>query len=141
MSGLTDKLLEGLSDNLECAQNDLIAAELAYVEASAERETAQEAVSRLKAAVAALSGESPPATIPKNEVASPKEEVDSAEWEAEQNRKRRLREKELEENNPLAHLKCSGCGKKGSMAESYVQAPSGSPVRMLICGKCGNQAF
>jgi chromosome segregation ATPase len=49
--------------------------------------------------------------------------------------------KELEEQNPLAHVKCSGCGTKGSLAESYIQSPAGTPVRTLVCGKCNNQSF
>jgi hypothetical protein len=143
-------LLEAAEEQLKSAQDELAAAQVAATEAVARREEAESGLRKLEAAVAALRGEPPPASptdLPKT-TTEPIEGNDPGkgvlspeEWEKEQNAKRRKREKELEEQNPLAHVKCSGCGTKGSLAESYIQSPAGTPVRSLVCNKCNNQSF
>jgi hypothetical protein len=131
-------LLSLAEADLESAQDELVAAQVAALEAVARHEDAEKDVRKLEAAVAALRGEPPPASQPKSAVqeAIEKEVLTPEEWEKEQAAKRRKREKELQEQNPLAHVKCSGCGTKGSLAESYIQSPAGSPVRTLVCSKC-----
>lgn len=61
------------------------------------------------------------------------------EFEAQRKRKARQRQKEEDANNPMAHVKCSGCGVAGKLSQQIIQAPSGAPVSMLICGGCNNQ--
>jgi hypothetical protein len=136
-------LLKLAEADLESAQDELVAAQVAALEAVARREDAEKDVRKLEAAVAALRGEPPPASQPKSAV---QEEIEKAvltpeEWEKQQNAKRRKREKELQEQNPLAHVKCSGCGALGTLTESYIQSPAGTPLRSLVCGKCNNQSF
>jgi DNA-directed RNA polymerase subunit M/transcription elongation factor TFIIS len=124
-------LTEIAEKELDSAQIELQEASIAAIEAKARESAAETAVFRLKAAVAALSGEPPPAAIPQ------KAEVAVEKYEAIPPKK----EVKPTPDNPLAHIKCTGCGQKGSMAEQYIQSTSGSPVRTLTCSKCGNQAF
>ncbi len=150
---------ENASDYLEIARNaaqaETIAAELALIEATARAEAAREASARLEAAVAALNGESPTATaieVPTssevlkfdNQSAVTAERQAAAdmtpeEFDAERKKRQRAKQKELDAQNPYAQLKCSGCGVTGKMTENIIQAPSGVPVRMLVCNGCGNQ--
>ncbi len=151
---------ENASDYLEIARNaaqaETIAAELALIEAAARAEAAREASARLEAAVAALNGESPTATeqAPEQGVETAFQAVDdgsspserskmqamsSEEFDKERQRRQRAKQKELDAQNPYAQLKCSGCGEIGKLIENIIQAPSGVPVRMLVCNGCGNQ--
>ena len=148
-------MLEALTEARNRAQTELASAEIVLLEASAAAGTLREEVSRLEAAVAALKGKlrvEPLATVDK--VPEFTETVNSAtrlaasemspeEFNAERRRKQRVakkkqREEELE-NNPLANVRCSGCGCTGTMQESLIQAPSGATVRMMVCYKCNNQ--
>ena len=147
-----------LDKSLHEAQNELTGAEIALLEATARAKEAREASLRLKAAVAALSGESPPATAlnvplhgadldskPNNGGSTPSraaiQELTSEQFDAERKRRQRKREKEVQDNNPLAHLKCAGCGTLGTLVDTVTQAPSGAPVRMMVCSKCNNQVM
>ena len=135
---------EILEKALNSAQNELIEAETSLLEVSARAELARNEVSRLKAAVAALSGEPP--TAASEEAAAPEDTPDLIEdpdeWEKERNRKLRERNKELEEieraNNPLYDTKCMGCGQKGVLQNQVIQAPSGVPLQAVVCTSCGN---
>jgi hypothetical protein len=144
--------MEALDNALDAAQTELAAAEISLVEATARAEAAREAAARLKAAVAALSGEAPPAPeplpkplteLPPND--PPYEERAAAaamtpeEFDADRKKRQRARQKELDAQNPYANVKCSGCGVIGKMVDQIIQAPSGVPVRMLVCNGCGNQ--
>lgn len=147
--------LKVLRDALEGAQVELAGAEIALMEASARAAKAREETSRLEAAVAALSGEPPPAApsaekeqesqeitpIPSQNAPSDIQEMSPEEFDAYRKRKQRQKEKEAMENNPFAHIQCSGCGTKGSMSLQMVPAPSGVPIRMMICSGCGNQTI
>ena len=134
-----------LDKSLHDAQNELTGAEIALLEATARAEEARDASLRLKAAVAALSGESPPATPPTGEhspgVVEERgiQDLSPEEFDAQRKKKQRAREKELKDNNPLAHIKCAGCGVVGDMVDTITQAPSGAPIRMMVCSKCNNQ--
>ena len=150
-----------LDKSLHEAQNELAGAEIALLEATARAKEAREASLRLKAAVlalkgetpavpaevAALSGESPPATEPTATKRLPREEerglqdLSPEEFDAQRKKKQRRREKEVQDNNPLAHLKCAGCGTVGTLVDTVTQAPSGAPVRMMVCSKCNNQVM
>ena len=136
-----------LDKSLHEAQNELAGAEIALLEATARAKEAREASLRLKAAVAALSGESPPATEPTATKRLPREEerglqdLSPEEFDAQRKKNQRRREKEVQDNNPLAHLKCAGCGTLGTLVDTVTQAPSGAPVRMMVCSKCNNQVM
>ncbi len=144
--------LDVLRRALDEAQVELGEAEIALCEATARAQAARDEQSKLQAAVAALSGEPPPAAA--IEVATPESgeneaentpnrdamhELTPEEFDAERKRRQRLKQKEAEANNPYAHVKCSGCGAKGTMQDTILTAPSGAPVRMMTCGSCGNQ--
>lgn len=166
-----DALSKVLDGELDTAQTELEGAEIALLEASARAEKARGAVARLKAAVAALSGESAPAEPPKQcgieqrpardahnveaggsnpspatNTPSPTDtEEDIDEWERQRKKKLRQREKEREAenlaNNPLAQIKCTGCGRAGHLQQTMIQAPSGIPLQCIVCSSCGNQTF
>jgi len=148
------------------SQIELEQAEIAAIEATARAESARDAHTRLKAAVAALKGETPaepsgpdetgplPVNLPNEEkVPDPGTNIpDSAsrdetanmtpeEFDAYRKRRQRQRKKELDAQNPLAQYKCGGCGAIGTSTEQIIQAPSGAPVRLIGCSKCGNQTF
>lgn len=151
--------LEILKQKVGEAQNELAAAELALIEAQIRAENARTNSRRYENAVAALSGEPPPAAAsasaeaPNNADEYPKGEnephntpsrdkmadLSPEEFDRERKRRQRQRQKEEQANNPYAHVKCSGCGALGTMQDSIVTAPSGAPLRMMVCGGCGNQ--
>jgi hypothetical protein len=148
--------MEALDNALDAAQTELAAAEISLVEATARAEAAREAAARLKAAVAALSGEAPPAPDnrvkeqPASETVYPVDtpsgtprtdihDMSPEEFDADRKKRQRARQKELDAQNPYANVKCSGCGVIGKMVDQIIQAPSGVPVRMLVCNGCGNQ--
>ena len=120
-----------LQDELDTAQNALADAEIALLEANAAATDLREKVRRLEAAVAALNGTSPPPAAPQDSRVS--EEGNPG--------KERDPKKQPTNDNPLAHIKCAGCGQKGVMHEEYIQAPSGAPVKVLVCSSCGNQVL
>lgn len=149
---------ETLSNELDAAQSELAQAEILLLEAKADAESLREKTARLKAAVAALNGESPPTAAPSDRVKEqpvsetatgtpdgtphdPRDDMTPEEFDADRKRRQRAKEKAQKENNPLAHLKCTGCGQGGHMVEAFLASPSGVPVRMLVCGKCGNQVL
>jgi len=163
-------IVDVLTAEKQEAQNELAAAEIAFIEATARVEGAREADSRLSAALAALNGEipgGPPATpqisgldadngniaevIDQNvheSLSAPRSAEREAaagmspeEFEKERKRKQRKREKEQIANNPLGHLKCPGCGEIGHMSEQIITTAKGGVIKALICGKCGNQAI
>ena len=136
-------MLPDLSEAQDTAQTELASAEIALAEATARAVAAREAAARLAAAVAALSGESPSATLevissentPKEDTLTPKE------FDAARKKRQRAKEKKDLENNPLAHIKCAGCGVTGHMADNTIQTKNGATVRMMVCGKCSNQVL
>ena len=119
-------MLSALTEERDRAQNELASAEIALIEATAAAEVLREAVRRLDAAVAALSGAEP---------AAPPDTGSKEEFE----RKVQERQKAEIAANPLANLRCNGCGQSGHIRETYLTAPSGASVHMLICGACNNQ--
>lgn len=129
-------LIESLSGALDEAQDELAQAEMGLVEASARAEAARLEVRKLKAAVAALSGEPPPAAAPERQ-----ETAEMTQEEFDAHRKARQREKRQQEqaNNPYGHMKCSGCGEIGKMNAQIITTSTGAPVKLLVCGGCGNQ--
>lgn len=151
--------LNTLREASEKSQTELVEAEIALAEASARAVGAREAYSRLETAVAVLSGEPPPAATPQRIQEQPAGEtvapdtpggnptpgrermadLSPEEFDKERKRKQRQRQKEEDANNPMAHVKCSGCGVAGKLSQQIIQAPSGAPVSMLICGGCNNQ--
>jgi hypothetical protein len=150
--------LNQVTKALDEAQIELAGAEIGLAEATARAEAAREGTARLKAAVAALSGETPvePASPATDwEPMEPYEEarpiptptpgreatatMSQEEFNAQRKKKQRKREKELQAANPYGNIKCSGCGEVGKLNEQIVQAPSGVPIRMLNCSGCGNQ--
>lgn len=141
-------MLAQLTQARDKAQAELAEAEIALMEATAAADALREEERKLSAAVAALSGEPPPAAL---EAATPPatpaesapagdiHEMSPEEFEAQRKRKQRQREKELQAQSPYAEVPCGGCGTKGSLQDSFVTAPSGAQLRMLVCTKCNNQ--
>lgn len=125
-------IVRQLQEELDTAQSELAAAEIALIEATARAGSAREGADRLKAAVAALNGDtSPPSEAPTR--GSDEDIITYLD---------RTEEPPIKQpEDPLAHIPCAGCGDKGSMSEQYVTAPSGAAVRMLVCRNCGNQTF
>ena len=139
------------------AQSEMALAELQLAEATAKADALRTEAARLEAAVAALTGEPPPAAYSAPiEVATPETtptppnttptpgredtaEMTKEEFDAHRRQRQAQKRKEEQANNPYAHIKCSGCGSQGTMGETIMQAPSGAPVRMMVCGSCGNQ--
>lgn len=156
-------MLEALTEALDTAQDELAQAEIALLQSTAVAETLRDEVAKLGAAVAALSGEKPPADPPKDSAVAQEverlsdtqevggsnpsgatksiHEMTPEEFDKERRRKQRQKQKEAEANNPYAQLPCGGCGTKGSMQDSFVTAPSGASIRMLVCSKCNNQVM
>ena len=145
-------MLDQLTEARDKAQNELAQAEIALMQSTAAAEVLREEVRRLSAAVAALSGEKAPAdpsgrtdddVIPEEAPQGDIHEMTPEEFDAERKRKQRQRQKELDAenlaNNPYALVPCGGCGTKGSLRDSFITAPSGAQVRMLVCSKCNNQ--
>ncbi len=159
---------ETVQSAYDSAQSELVAAEIALVEATAGAQEARASASRLEAAVAALDGvpllaeaqkdvktdgKAPykPDMSPRGEEESIITYLDrtssvdpnetSEEFDKRRKKRQKAREKERIAENPLGHLKCSGCGTLGSLYQSVVTAPSGAPINMIICEKCGNQAI
>lgn len=156
-------MLEQMKVALETAQTELAGADIALMEATALQQAAFDTAMRLEAAVAALGGAKTPAAehsapqvVSDGSVSGDYVEVPNTgtgtagihdltpeEFDAERLRKQRKRDKERKAealaNNPLAHLKCSGCGRVGTMQDTMMQAPSGATVRMMVCFKCNNQ--
>ena len=149
MDALSNEVLSTAREALELAQSESAEAEIALIESSARAEVTRESVARLESAVAALSGEMPSAAYVSDGSVSgdfvPVEragkDLSSEEFDKQRKKRQRAREKELEAQNPLAHIKCSGCGVKGKLVDSIITAPSGAQIRMMICGKCGNQTM
>ena len=144
MDALSNEILDSTEKALELAQSELAEAEIALIEASAKAEVARESAARLESAVAALSGEPPPAAATYEAAVAKgrgEPELSPEEFDKQRKKRQRARQKELDAQNPLAHIKCSGCGRKGKMTDSIIQAPSGAQVRMMICGSCGNQTM
>ena len=153
--------LESVQQSLDVAQTELKEAEIGLIEAKHRTDKAREGADRLRAAVAALRGEvaSQPSRLkPDNSniavlidqnvhetLASPERQAQAdltpEEFDKERKRRQRVKQKALDADNPFAQVKCSGCGVIGKMSQQTIQAPSGAPVRMMICGGCGNQSI
>jgi len=142
-------MLTQLTEARDKAQNELAQAEIALIEATAVAEGLREEAFKLEAAVAALTGAKPPAepqtAVQDTQIApadTPKgdiHEMTPEQFDAERKRKQRAKEKAAQANNPLAHVKCGGCGTAGTLVDQMVQAPSGATIRMMTCTKCNNQ--
>ena len=135
--------MEALDKALDEAQSELASAEIGLAEATARADTARGAQQRLVSAVAALNGESasptPPTKQPVAEERSETAGMTPEQFDAHRKKRQRQKKKELDAQNPYAQVKCSGCGSKGTLVDTVIQAPSGTPLRMLVCGSCGNQ--
>jgi hypothetical protein len=142
-------VVAALESALEAAQNELELAEIGLLEATARAEAARIEQNRLQAAVAALRGE-PPAAAPveQNNKIEQKEAFveDIDEWErqravkmAAKEAEAKRAEKERLANDPMAQIRCTGCGNKGTLVAQFLQSPGGMPVRMLVCTGCSNQ--
>lgn len=103
------------------------AANIAYLEAKAALTAREDDERRLGAAIAAMAGGPGAVTAP----------VNSSENKPRTTKK----DKELPKDNPLAHIRCAGCGERGTMALADKQPPDGAGVRLLVCTHCGNQAI
>lgn len=134
-----DPIAIALGEALNTALVELDRARIKYLEAKAESRAAEEKAKRLEAAVAAMNGQIAP-VAQEAERGPLKSEVDGSS-PPRRAKSKNPRKKRNNENNPLAHLKCAGCGSKGSMAQTVIQAPSGAYVRMLVCGECNNQSL
>jgi hypothetical protein len=141
-------MLEVLKEALHTAQSELALADIALMEATAHQQVAFASATRLASAVAALSGEpsAPIATPAPEEGATPDKsihELTPEEFDAQRRRNQAQKRKEDEEwraqNDPLYHMKCSGCGLKGTLSQTMMTAPSGAQVAMKVCTKCNNQ--
>lgn len=145
----TRPMLEALSAALDDAQSELIAADIALMEATARQQAAFDIAARLNAAVAALDGAPVKPSIAVTAI--PAENPDKSnihdltpeEFDALRKQKQALARKERDdwerEHNPLYHMRCSGCGKTGSMQQTMITAPSGAMVAMKVCSSCNNQ--
>lgn len=142
-------MLDQLTEARDRAQNELAEAEIALLQSTAATEVLRDEVSRLNAAVAALSGEKPPAEPSAHvvePVSAPTEsanpdihEMTPEEFDKERRRKQRQKEAEERAANPYGEVPCGGCGTKGTLQDSFITAPSGVQLRMLVCTKCNNQ--
>jgi hypothetical protein len=84
----------------------------------------RQSLNRLSTALAAMKGEETkvePAPAP----------VDTATPEP------KAKPRERQSDNPYSDLSCNGCGKVGSLRESFQQTASGKAYRTLTCGGCG----
>lgn len=118
-----------LSAELDSAQSELAAAEVALLEATERAAKASERAKRLEAAVAALNGVADVPIDKGRDLADSDTAVEP------------LPPKKPKPDNPLAHVKCAGCGSYGTMYEGIQQAPSGAVVRLMTCNSCGNQVL
>lgn len=134
-------LLETVQAAYDYAQSELVAAEIALVEATAGAQEARASASKLKAALAALTDVPPTAEQPKDVEKTQKGDETSEDFDKRRKKRQKQLEKEEIANNPLGHVKCSGCGATGYITESMVTAPSGATIRMTTCGKCNNQTM
>lgn len=155
-------MLTQLTEARDKVQTELAEAEIALLESTARAEALRDEVWKLDAAVAALSGEKPPAepTAQNSGIAQEVErdpdtievegstpssatsgihEMSAEEFDKERKRRQRSKQKELDAANPYSEVPCGGCGTKGSLNDSFVTAPSGASIRMLVCSKCNNQ--
>ena len=146
-------MLAQLTEARDSAQNELATAEIALLQATAAANALREDVRKLTTAVAVMSGEAVPTegSAESTEVAAPQtpgepsapsgdiHEMTPEEFDAQRKKKQRKRDKELQADSPYAEVPCSGCGTKGSLYDTVIQAPSGAPIAMLICSKCNNQ--
>ena len=149
----TDEIALALQKALDACQIELECAVKASLEASARAEKARDEHLRLKAAVAALSGEpraEPSAPVRENAEndtqgtqngAKDTQKLSPEEFDAQRLKKQRRKEKKRLENDPLAHIKCAGCGVAGSTVEQYIRTPAGGTMKVLACTKCNNQTF
>jgi len=148
-------MLEALKEALHTAQSELALADIALMEATAHQQVAFASATKLASAVAALSGEPSapvdPLPLPKpmptpEEGSTPDKsihEMTPEEFDAQRRRNQAQKRKEDEEwraqNDPLYHMKCTGCGLKGTLSQTVMTAPSGAQVSMKVCTKCNNQ--
>lgn len=146
-------MLDQLTKARDVAQDELAQAEIALLHSTAKADGLREEVRKLQAAVAALSGEELPTVVNSEqaEVAAPKEtpggpsvqndihEMSPEEFDAQRKKRQRQRQKEEDALNPYAEVPCGGCGTKGSLHDSMIQAPSGAVLNMLVCSQCNNQ--
>lgn len=130
------QVAETLRAELEQSEGTLVAKEAQLVELQADVAENRESVSRLRSALAALEGR----PQPDMRVSSEGERAAHTREGAVAESASATRSKPAPEpDNPLAHLKCKGCGAQGTLRQQILQSSSGMPVNMLTCVDCGNQ--
>ncbi len=150
-------IVEQMEQELQKAQVELVQADVAAIEATTRLEAARSATDKLSAAVAAMNGKTPaeppaPEVLPKPLAKLPEGDLSyedraiaadmtEEEFDAYRKKRQRARQKQLDADNPLAQYKCGGCGEAGTSSEQIITAPSGAPVRLIVCSACGNQTF
>ena len=151
-------MLEALKEALHTAQSELALADIALMEATAHQQVAFASATKLASAVAALSGEPSALQLTSPLTGEAIEATESqrresqtpsihdmtpdefnAQRKAKQAQKRREDDEWRSQNDPLYHMKCSGCGLTGTLAQTLMTAPSGQQVAMKVCTKCNNQ--
>lgn len=132
MSGKID-----LSASVEAAKAAVDGESRRYMRAQEELESAsaaltaaQQKLRRLEKALAILNGEEEPAPTPAPAV------VDRAAVPAPPPPPRKA-----QPEGPYARVRCGGCQSYGSMAETLKPTKSGTTVRLLVCGECGNEVY
>lgn len=118
-------MLDQLTSVRDDAKAKLAKAEIKLLEATVATEALRENSGRLDAAVAALAGETPSAALipPLSLLESGDKNIESA------------------ENNPLAQIKCTGCGRRGTLQDTIITAANGAQCRMMVCTRCKNQVM
>jgi outer membrane murein-binding lipoprotein Lpp len=128
-------MLKELTEARDTAQNALAEAEIALIEANASADVLRVDAQRLNAAVAALNGDFASQNTPIDPVLPA---LSSEEFDTARKKRQAAKEKEEQANNPLAHIKCTGCGVRGNLQEQIMTGGAGNPIRMMVCS-CGNQ--
>lgn len=127
---------ETLKAELKETQALLGKEEVEFLELQAQLADRREAVRRLQAAVDALEGRLQPAQSGSSAVEPPS---DTREVAGSNPAPTTKQPSAPEPVNPLAHLKCKGCGTTGSLQQAILQSSGGMPISMLSCTDCGNQ--
>ncbi len=150
-------MLRQLTEARDKAQAEFATAQVSLLEARARATEAESVALKLEAAVAALKGETPvepltavnvvtgvihtaPDSPPTAERAVARE-ISPEEFDKQRKQRQKKRQAEIDAANPLAHVRCGGCGVTGKMNDTIMQAASGATIRMMVCSGCNNQVM